>query len=160
MEISPEAIELENRSIGRFGEPTLGQALEILLQQWDFGIRSRELALHLLFLCWYLMLEPPHITGMEASNPIADRLQAVFNEVHNHFRTSITNDAEMLYVVGLMAHLTPWLLGETNQWESISANYQGLYRQLAPNGLDPLLFQNRGAYGDYFGHQASIKDGY
>jgi hypothetical protein len=106
------------------------------------------------------MFEPPHLTGLEGEDQISERLSQVFHEVHNHFVETLPNDAEVLYVVGLMAHLTPWLLGDVDQWESLSANYRVLYRRLAPDGLDPDLFQNRGAYGDYFSHQARVKDGY
>lgn len=160
MGLPQEVIELENRSLGFHGEPTLARAFKLLLQDWDAGTRSRESGLHLLFLSWYLMLEPPHLTGLELDDSISAQLGPVFNRVHDYFAGTLSNDAEMLYVVGLMAHLTPWLLGEVDKWESLSAQYRILYRQLAPNGLDPNLFRGRGAYGDYFGHQAGIKDGY
>lgn len=47
----PQAIlDLENRSLGVQGEPTLGRALELALAEWRAGSRDRELRLHLLFL--------------------------------------------------------------------------------------------------------------
>ena len=160
MGIPPEVIELENRSLGRRGEPTLARACESLIQCWDAGDRGRELAFHLMFLCWYLLFEPPYLTGLEQDNPICKRLQQVFNEVHDHFNTTLSGDAEMLYIVGLMAHLTPYLLGNLDVWESRSKRYQLLYRELAPEGIDPKIFEGRGAYGDYFAGQARVKDGY
>ncbi len=66
----------------------------------------------------------------------------------------------MLYIVGLMAHLTPYLLGNLDVWESRSKRYQLLYRELAPEGIDPKIFEGRGAYGDYFAGQARVKDRY
>ena len=62
MGIPQEALELEERAIQ--GEPTLGRAYELLLGQWNSGDRSRELALHLMFLAWYLCIEPPFLTGL------------------------------------------------------------------------------------------------
>jgi hypothetical protein len=160
LELPAKAIELENRHIGPHGEPTLAQACELLLQSWDEGDRGRELALHLMFLCWYLLIEPGCITGLESTDPICDRLQRAFNEVHNHFSVLLSRDAEMLYVVGLMAHLSPWLLGDNDEWEVRSANYRLLYRKLAPSGIDPQIFAGRGYYGHYFYGQAGIRNGY
>lgn len=60
----PRAIlDLENRSVGAHGEPTLGRALELAAAEWRSGNRDRELCLHLLFLSWYCNIEPPHLTG-------------------------------------------------------------------------------------------------
>lgn len=63
MPISEKAIELENRSV--HGAPTLGDAFELLRGQWQSGERERELALHLMFLAWYLQIEPAHLTGLD-----------------------------------------------------------------------------------------------
>jgi hypothetical protein len=71
-----------------------------------------------------------------------------------------TTDAEALYVVGLMAHLAPWLLGREDEWTARSEAYRSRYRQLLPNGIDPDVFNGRGAYGDYFRGQARVADGY
>jgi hypothetical protein len=80
--------------------------------------------------------------------------------VHDYFRPSIKSDAEMLYVVGLMANLFPYLLGDEPEWESIAAEYQQSYRALVPEGLSPSVFAGRGAYGDYFAGQTSVVGGY
>lgn len=50
MPISQKALDLENRSIGINGEPTLAAAYEILKEQWNSGDRDREIGLHLMFL--------------------------------------------------------------------------------------------------------------
>jgi hypothetical protein len=160
VDLPAEAIELENRSVGPHGEPTLARACELLLGSWAAGNRSRELALHLMFLCWYLMVEPTHLTGLEPTDPISDRLQRTFCEVHEHFSANMARDAEMLYVVGLMAHLTPWLLGDNDTWESRSETYRLLYKKLAPQGIGRQVFEGRGAYGDNFAGQARVKNGY
>ena len=67
MPIPEEALDLENRSIGINGEPTLAAAYEILKNQWNNGERDRELGLHLMFLAWYGTSEPEYITGFSDS---------------------------------------------------------------------------------------------
>lgn len=168
MPISQEAIDLENRSIGINGEPTLAAAYEILKEQWDNGDRDRELGLHLLFLAWFGSFEPRHITGF--SKPWHERMREllpVFAEVHAHFEPEIYQDVEMLYVVGLIANMYWHMLDadindiETaKRWEKLSVKYHEQYRALAPNGIDPAIFLNRGAYGDFFEGQAKVEDGF
>ena len=86
---------------------------------------------------------------------------AIFNEVHEHMAPAKSGDVEVLYVVGLMADLSPWLLGDNATWEARSSEYRLLYRALEPNGLDPAVFDGRGAYGAHFAMYARInRDGY
>jgi hypothetical protein len=159
-------LRLENRSIGRDGghgrrgEPTLGQALEAALAEWRAGNRDRELGLHLLFLAWYCSLEPPHLTGFDAGAALFD-LPSIFVEVYETFAPGNLDDVEFLYVVGLMAHLSPWLLGEkVETWESRSEQFRKRYRQLAPQGLPASRFRGRGAYGHYFASQVVVPGGF
>jgi hypothetical protein len=122
---------------------------------------DRELRLHLLFLSWYCNLEPPHLTGLEDSRVPSAGLPQLFQEVFASFADSIINDAETLFAIGLMAHLTPWLLGEdVPTWESRGAAFRARYRLLAPNGLSPALFEGRGAYGAYFAEQVVVPGGF
>ena len=162
MGIPARALELELESGIReaHGEPLLGAAYEILRAEWRGGDRDRELALHLMFLSWYLLIEPAHLTGLDEERVSTDELMAVFNEVHEHMALSQSDDAEFLYVVGLMAHLSPWLLGDNAIWEARSNEYLLRYRTLGPNGLDPAVFDERGAYGAYFGSQARVEGGF
>lgn len=113
-----------------------------------------------MFLSWYLMLEPPHLTGLDGSSPIANGLQAQFNELHAHFAEPLKDDAEFLYSVGLMAQLSPWWLGDESEWSKLSAAYRTRYRRVYPEGMDPTVFDATHAYGDYFHHQARVKGGY
>ena len=165
MPIPQEALDLENRSIGINGEPTLAAAYEIFKEQWDNGNRDRELGLHLLFLAWFGATEPEHITGF--SKPwleMRQELLPVFAEVHAYFEPEIHKDVEMLFVVGLIAHMDWYMLDDDAEtakvWEERSKKYHEQYRALAPNGIDPSIFQNRGAYGDYFAGQAKVEGGY
>ena len=165
MGIPAEALELENRSIGGNGEATLADAYAILRDKWLSGDRDRELGLHLLFLAWYGATEPDHITGFR--NPWQENrtmLLPVFKEVHDYIEPTIGDDAEMLYVVGLIAHMDWIMLDDDLEiariWERRAEEYRKRYRRLAPNGIDPMIFENRGAYGDYFAGHARLENAY
>ena len=151
---------MENQSLGPQGEPTFARAYETLLAEWSQGNRDREVALHIAFLAWYLMLEPSHLTGLNEASPDARDLARVFGEAHDALAPSTSADPELLFVFGLMAQLSPWLLGETATWEALSVRYRQTYRELLPNGIAPEVFANRGAYGEYFDGQARVKGGY
>jgi len=152
------ALELEEESIA--GRPRLGEAYELLLEHWRAGNRDRDLALHLMFLAWYLSLEPVHLTGLDESRTPSSELPRAFNEAHDTFASTIGQDAEMLFVVGVMARICPWCLGDVHLWDARSAAYRIAYRRLAPNGISPLVFEGRGYYGDYFAGQARVKRGF
>jgi hypothetical protein len=160
MPISPRAIELENEGMADPRKGTLAAAYAILRGDWLRGDRDRELALHLMFLSWYMLIQPPHLTGFDETRVSSADLVAMFTEVHDHLAPANNDDAEALYAVGLMSHLAPWLLGDHASWEARSEEYRRTYRRLKPNGLDPSYFEGRGAYGRYFAGQAAVKDGY
>ena len=158
----PESIlMLENRSVGVWGEPTLGRAVELAIEEWRSGNRDREVGLHLLFLSWYCNLEPPHLTGYDESHSPSADLPLLFQEVYSPVAVGIMDDAELLFVVGLMASLSPWLLGEdVPTWENRCRAFRARYRQLLPDGLPPAHFYGRGAYGDYFAAQVVVEGGF
>lgn len=162
MAICAEGLALENQAVGRNGKPTLGAAFEAFRAQWDSGERDRELALHLMFLAWYLHVEPPHLTGLDETRIQVSSLAPVFNAAHDWLlpRGADTVDAEALYVAGLAAQLCPWALGETSLWITRSEAYRARYRELAPQGIEPAVFDGRGAYGEYFASQARVVGGY
>jgi len=160
MPIPPEALELENRSCGDNWEPTLSAAYAVLKEQWETGDRDRELGLHLMFISWYGMIELKHITGFEESIDTFHALEKMFEEVHSFFEPGINDDAEKLYVVGLVTHMQWFMFSNREKWEAISIEYRKAYRSLAPEGIEPTIFDDRGAYGDYFGRHARLKDAY
>jgi hypothetical protein len=160
MPIPVEALEFENRSIGQNGEATLAAAYQILKREWEAGVREREVALHLLFLAWYGLCEPTHLTGFDEMPAQVNELEHTFNQVYHSLQPNIDSDPEMLYVVGLMAHLFPYLLGDEATWIERSKHYRQRYRSLAPTGLDSAIFRGRGAYGDYFAGQTQVVNGY
>ena len=150
-------LELENRSVGAAGLPTLGRALELGIGEWRSGNRDRELRLHLLFLSWYCNLEPPHLTGYDESATTSGTLPRLFHDVYETFEAGIMDDVECLYVVGLIASLSPWLLGaDVAVWTARSTLFRTRYRELLPDGLPPAHFEGRGAYGDYFSGQILV----
>src|SRR5438046_8323469 len=103
MGILAAILALENRSIGENSERTLGSALQLAVAEWSAGNRDRDLRLHLLFLCWYCNLEPPHITGFDEAVINSEELAQLFHDVYVTFADGIMNDAECLFVVGLIA---------------------------------------------------------
>lgn len=161
MAISQAILDLENRYVGATGEATLGLALKLAADAWISGERDRELSLHVLLLAWYCNLEPPHLTGYAESFFPSGELAQLFNEVYRSLEPGILDDAECLYVVGLMAMLTPYLLGDDEAtWQARSARFEMRYRSLAPSGLPAAQFDGRGAYGDYFSGQIVVRGGY
>lgn len=162
MAISADGIALENQHAGPHGKPTLGAAYDVFRNQWESGERDRELALHLMFLAWYLYLEPAHLTGRDEARIPDGGLAEVFQAAHDWLlpRGAETDDVEALYVAGLAARLCPWALGEPSLWEARSEAYRARYRQLAPDGVSPAVFAGRGAYGEYFAGQARVAGGY
>lgn len=127
-------------------------ATRTLRDQWRAGDRDRELALHLLFLAWYLNLEPSHLTGLDETRVSTEELPGMFSEVHDWLLPDGANsdDAEALFVAGLPAIMAPWLLGDVDLWTARSEAYRVRYRQ----------FEGRGAYGDYYAGQASVPGGF
>ena len=69
--------------------PIPPQALE-LEDAWEQGQRDRELVLHLLFLTWYGLIEPKHITGFDEDQATQDHLQQTFTHVYG----TVANDIE------------------------------------------------------------------
>ena len=160
MNLPDEILELENRSIGAEGEPTLGKALLLAANEWRSGNRDRELRLHLLFLAWYCNIEPEHLTGVDESLISRSGLPSLFLDVYETFAANIQDDVESLYVVGIMAQISPWLLGgDIATWDARSEAFRVRYRKLLPNGLTPAHFEGRGAYGDYFAGQVAVVGG-
>jgi len=162
MTISEKAMELENRSIGSNAPPVLGATYELLRDRWRSDERNRELALHLMFLAWYLIVEPAHLTGLDETRVPTAELRKTFNDAHDWLLPigDASTDVEALYVAGLPAHMFPWALGDEHLWAARSAAYRVRYRQLEPQGIDPAVFDGRGAYGDYYGGQGRVVGGF
>jgi hypothetical protein len=153
MPIPPNALDLEIRGYAQNGEPVLIDAFRLLKKQWASGDRDRELGLHLLFLSWYGLVEPPFVFGEYDDE---DALQATFNEVFDYFKQFIDNDPELLFVIGVPAHLFPYILGNEKEWKNRYLEFRKRFRVLRPNGIEPDIFQNRGAFGAYYENMAKV----
>lgn len=156
MSVPQEVIDLENKE--------LADAYKFLKQLWQDGDRDRDIGLHLIFLAWYGIIEPKHITGFPNNEETRQELIQMLNEVHEFFEPQILQDIEMLYVVGLIAHMHWFMLDadieKAKIWEKRGKDYHYHYRTLKPNGIDSSNFLNRGAYGKYFEGQAKVEGGY
>lgn len=155
-------MQLELQSLGANGAPTLAAAFQVLCDQWRACERDRELALHLMFLAWYLNVEPAHLTGLDETRVCSKELSRIFNEAHDWLlpNGAASSDAEALYAAGLPARMFPWVLGDHDVWSARSESYRLRYRELAPDGIAGSIFEGRGAYGDYYGQQARVHGGY
>ena len=160
MPIPLQALELENRSIGKHGEATLAEAYAILKGCWEDGSRDREVGLHLMFIAWYGIIEPAHITGFHNDAETEKELNRTLSDVHYAFESRIGDDAEMLYAFGLAAHMFWFMFENSEYWQQIAAEYAKKYRKLSPDGLDSAIFKERGAYGEYYGRMCVVDGGY
>jgi hypothetical protein len=122
---------------------------------WEAGDRDRERALHLLFLAWMHWADPTFVTGM-SEDPCALQL---WQDIFAHFGGEASSDAEFLHVCGLMAQLTPYVLGDEQAWEAAAERMKLRSIYLRPRGFPPELFEGRSQFGDYFAHQAHASRG-
>ncbi len=66
----------------------------------------------------------------------------------------------MLFAYGLAANMFWYMFENAEIWEKRAGDYQRRYRKLEPNGINPIIFENRGAYGEYYKGHAELKGGY
>lgn len=151
--VSQEVLDLETRN-------DLAGAYAILKRQWDEGNRDRDVGLHLMFNAWYGLIEPSQYTNFTETTAERKELNDVLYEVHEYFASSIGDDVEMLYTVGLMANMFWFMFDHDRYWEKVSMDYHVRYRELAPEWMDPQIFEGRGYYGEYYAGQAQVVGGY
>ncbi|MBS2027372.1 MAG: hypothetical protein JST54_05650 [Deltaproteobacteria bacterium] len=147
-----EAIELESRHVPPRNERTLPQAFELLRRAWLDGERERELALHLMFLAFYLLIEPPSLTGLDVSKEASRDTLRMFREAHAWLLPdgAHSDDAEGLYVASLTIRLGLLYDGDNGEWGQRGVAYRARHERLCPNGMSPDVFVGRGYYGHYF----------
>ena len=120
---------------------------ETLLAQWSGGTRTREAALRLMFLSWYSCIEPAHLTGLAGVAPP----EGLVDDLFGFLGGEESMDAEVLFVVAVMAEVASWCLGDERRWEGIADRFRARLGGLIPS---PEVFSGRGEYGEYFAHQA------
>jgi len=136
------AIEEEYHSASHAA--SLGRAYDALVVRWKEGARDRETALHLLFLIWYGLAEPPYLTGLKDVN--RTRIVELFQRLGGEFST----DPEVLFVVSVMCEIAPWALGEESYWREIGRRFRLRLRETPDAGISKQTFTRRGSYGYYF----------
>jgi hypothetical protein len=144
MDSLPELAGVEE--LYRQGEPSLGNALEIVAQQWAAGARGEGTLIRLLFLIWYGVVEPPALTGlpMHYSGP---SFEEVFESAGGEERASPL----VLWAVGQMAEVAPWAIGEEEYWRKAARRLLDRARQLKPH-FTASDFVGLGTAGDYLQH--------
>lgn len=123
---------------------------DTLLTQWLNGLQTREGALQLLFLSWYSCSEPPYLSGLEGITPQV----GLIDELFKFLGGEETQDVEVLFVIAVMGEVAGWCLGDDDHWRTTADIFRSRLDGKVPA---PKLFAGRGAYGDYFAHQARIQ---
>lgn len=121
-----------------------------LKARWRAGDRDRELGLQLLYLAWMHWADPSFVTGLQGD----DEAIPLWFEIFDHFGGDASPDAEFLHVTAIMATITPEELGGEELWKPRIERLRSRSKKLRPPGFPPEAFEGRGAYGDYFAHQA------
>jgi hypothetical protein len=124
----------------------------MLLTQWLGGERTREGALRLLFLAWYSCAEPQYLSGLEGVAPPGGLIGDLFEFLGGEE----AQDAEVLYVVAVMAEVAAWCLGDERRWARVG---EGFRSRLGGRVPAPEVFAGRGEYGEYFARQARGQSG-
>jgi hypothetical protein len=112
------------------------------------------------FVDWYRDIEPTHPTGLNQTVIQPSQLPVILKGACSTCAGELSDDAEALHIIGLIAHLYPWCIGEdVPTWEARSKACQVRYRELASKGIDSARFEGRGTCRDYFADQAAIESG-
>lgn len=150
MKTLQEIAEVESRYTGNRGSPSLGEAYDMLLARWRSGARDPETGKRLLFLAWYSLAEPTWLTGLRADPAPFD----VVREVFDAFGGEGATDPEFLACLTLMTRVAPFALGEElEDWVRIGREFEHRAPRLGRD-IVPESFEDRGAFGYYFEHQA------
>ena len=133
---------------GQHGQPSLGQALQMLLHRWRAGARDEATLIRLLFLLWYKNCEPSFLTGLpsEYTGPS-------FEEVFASGGGETGAPPLLLWTVTQMARSFPNAISfeEEQKWEAAAGRLFQRAKQLKP-ALAAQDFVALGAAGDYFRH--------
>jgi hypothetical protein len=92
------------------GCPTLGKALHLLLERLNNNICDSETLGRALFLSWYSSCEPVDLTGLSSRDyPSPEVLLLQYSQVYL--------DADIEFMMGLIAYYFPDCFGDENKWQ-------------------------------------------
>jgi hypothetical protein len=128
------------------GAPSLGKALDMLVQRWSTGARDEGTLVRLLFLLWYGAVEPPALTGISV-----DHVSPSFEPVFESAGGEASDSPLVLWTAGRMAKLFPWALGDEQKWRDVADRLLERATQLKPR-ISAEDFSDLGVAGDYFRH--------
>jgi hypothetical protein len=151
--VSLDAINAVERRYTEGGQPSLGEALALLRQRWDQGLRDRETGLRLLFLAWHGCCEPPFLTGLTGEGDYTKLLRDIFDDLGGE----ASEDGEFLFAAGYMASLFPWCFGPEAEWQQVGRRCLERWRRSGSPALAESVFEGRGAFGRYFARVARTK---
>ena len=103
----------------------------------------------MMFLAWYGNEEPPFLTGMAL---VANEGPRIFQDVFTFFGGLGCGEPELLYVVGVMADLSPYSCGDEEEWTALAEQCTLTARKLRPSSWafsTPCL-------GKYFAHMTRV----
>ncbi len=149
-----EVSDLEQQYLPPNCKPTLGRALELLWDRWEAMKRDKETALRLLFLAWYVNVEPPFLTGFSDDLDSGEIFQRVFIDVGG----ANCPEAEILFAVGTLCLLAPWSIGPEEKWRAIGEECLDAARKLGHDSYAADHFRHRGVYGDYFARLVQARE--
>lgn len=141
-----DAIEFAHLNRGG-GEPTLWKSYDLLLDRWSHGTRDRETALRLLFLAWFSRAEPDFLTGLGEA-PLE-----LIRELFVALDADATEDEEICFVMRVMADVGDWFMVWDRPLDLLCARVRARLEE-RPLLVSPEAFEGRGAFGNYFAHQA------
>lgn len=97
----------------QLGVPCLGQAFRHWLYRWEMRVRDQETALRLVFLGWYRDCGKWEMVSgdLDVRTP---EIEAFIEE----YGGLAAMDAESLFVIGFLADMSPWAMGDETKWEA------------------------------------------
>ena len=118
-----------------------------LSHKWQQGDRDRETCLRAAYIVWISRVELPFCNDLAEGLPVE-----LVMEAFRHLGGETAVDPEVLFVFSVMAAVADWGLGDAAYWSAIGQEFS---ERLGSDFPTPTVFEGRGAYGEYFAHQAT-----
>ena len=128
------------------------ECFEHLTSSWNARSLSKDERFRLLFYSWYLMAEPPYLTGFCESKQAEVDPKITFQEIFESTPESVKEEPEFLFIVGTMAKLFPSLLGDEKVWAQRAKEYLLKCRAEYPEWMNSKSFETNDQYDEYFSH--------